>query len=97
MTENEIAARQKKISHAILWIVLLILFICFIFPFLLVIINVFKTHTYSALALTEIGTQLETAHARFTEFINRERAYDETPAVAKAVAEAARKSGVARE
>ena len=48
------------------------------------IINVFKTHTYSALALTEIGAQLETAHARFTEFINRERSYDETPAVAKA-------------
>ena len=43
MTENEIAARQKKISHAIMWIVLLVLFICFIMPFILVIINVFKT------------------------------------------------------
>ena len=43
MTENERAARQKKISHAIMWIVLLILFICFIMPFILVIINVFKT------------------------------------------------------
>ena len=43
MTENERAARQKKISHAIMWIVLLILFICFIAPFILVIINVFKT------------------------------------------------------
>ena len=42
MTENEIAARNKKIGHAITWIVLLILFICFIFPFLMVIINVFK-------------------------------------------------------
>ena len=43
MTENQKAARKKKISHAIMWIVLLILFICFIIPFLLVIINVFKT------------------------------------------------------
>ena len=43
MTENERAARQKRISHTIMWIVLLILFICFIFPFLMVIINVFKT------------------------------------------------------
>ena len=43
MTENERAARQKKISHAIMWIVLLVLFICFIAPFILVIINVFKT------------------------------------------------------
>ena len=42
MTENERAARQKKIAHVIMWIVLLVLFICFIFPFLLVIINVFK-------------------------------------------------------
>ena len=42
MTENEIAARNKKIGHTITWIVLLILFICFIFPFLMVIINVFK-------------------------------------------------------
>ena len=38
MTENEKAARQKKISHAIMWIVLLVLFICFIMPFILVII-----------------------------------------------------------
>ena len=43
MTENEKAARQKRISHAIMWIVLLILFICFILPFILVVINVFKT------------------------------------------------------
>lgn len=43
MTENAIAARRKKISHVIMWIVLLALFICFIFPFLLVIVNVFKT------------------------------------------------------
>ena len=43
MTENERAARKKKIAHVCMWIVLLVLFICFIFPFLLVIINVFKT------------------------------------------------------
>jgi len=43
MTENEKAARQKKISHVIMWIVLLLLFFCFIAPFFLVIINVFKT------------------------------------------------------
>ena len=43
MTENERAARRKKISHAVMWIVLLVLFICFVFPFLLVIINVFKS------------------------------------------------------
>ena len=42
MTENEIAARNKKIGHAVTWIILLVLFICFIFPFLMVIVNVFK-------------------------------------------------------
>ncbi len=42
MSENEKAARRKKISHVIMWIVLLVLFICFIFPFFLVVINVFK-------------------------------------------------------
>ena len=42
MSENDIAARNKKIGHAITWIVLLVLFICFVFPFLMVIINVFK-------------------------------------------------------
>lgn len=42
MLENERAARKKKIAHVIMWVVLLILFICFIFPFLMVIINVFK-------------------------------------------------------
>ena len=43
MTQNEQAARKKKIMHAIMWVVLLILFICFIAPFILVVINVFKT------------------------------------------------------
>ena len=43
MIDNEKAARKKKIAHALMWVLLLVLFICFIFPFLLVIINVFKT------------------------------------------------------
>ena len=43
MTENEKAARNKKVMKAIMWIVLLVLFICFIAPFILVVINVFKT------------------------------------------------------
>ena len=43
MMDNEKAARQKKIAHVFMWIVLLVLFICFVAPFLLVIINVFKT------------------------------------------------------
>ena len=43
MTDNERAARKKKIMNVIMWVVLLIVFICFIAPFILVIINVFKT------------------------------------------------------
>lgn len=43
MDANERAARNKKINHAIKIIILVALFICFIFPFILVIINVFKT------------------------------------------------------
>lgn len=43
MDMNEKAARGKKIRHAIKLIVLILLFICFIFPFILVLINVFKT------------------------------------------------------
>ena len=43
MLENERAARQKRISRAIMLTVLVVLFICFIFPFILVVINVFKT------------------------------------------------------
>ena len=41
-------------------------------------------HGYGSLALNEIGPELEAANTRLAEFINRERAYDETPAVAKA-------------
>lgn len=40
--ENELAARNKKIKHAIMIIVLALLFIAFVFPFIMVIINVFK-------------------------------------------------------
>lgn len=43
MTANEKARRNKIISHAIMIAILIILFICFIFPFILVVINVFKT------------------------------------------------------
>lgn len=43
MTENQAAARNKRISHAIMLIILVVMFFAFIFPFLMVIINVFKT------------------------------------------------------
>ena len=43
MLDNEKAARHKRICRAIMWVTLLALFLCFIFPFVLVIINVFKT------------------------------------------------------
>lgn len=43
MTENQAAARNKRISHAIMLIILIVMFFAFIFPFLMVIINVFKT------------------------------------------------------
>ena len=42
MDMNERAARNKKISHAVMIIILLLAFVCFIFPFVLVVINVFK-------------------------------------------------------
>ena len=43
MVDNEKALKKKKIVHAVMWIVLLLLFLYSIMPFLLVIINVFKT------------------------------------------------------
>ena len=43
MTENEKAARNKRIQHVIFIIVLALLFVAFIAPFLLVVINVFKS------------------------------------------------------
>lgn len=43
MTDNQTAARNKRISHAVMLIILIVMFFAFIFPFLMVIINVFKT------------------------------------------------------
>ena len=43
MTQNEKAAAAKKRNHAIMIVILILLFILFIMPFILVIINVFKT------------------------------------------------------
>ena len=43
MTDNERAAKKKKASNVAMWIVLLIVFLAFIAPFILVVINVFKT------------------------------------------------------
>ncbi len=40
--ENAKAARNKKIRHALMIVFLTILFIAFVFPFIMVIINVFK-------------------------------------------------------
>ncbi|SDB33021.1 raffinose/stachyose/melibiose transport system permease protein [Pseudobutyrivibrio sp. YE44] len=40
--ENEKAARNKKIRHALMIVFLSILFVAFVFPFIMVIINVFK-------------------------------------------------------
>lgn len=40
---NERAARNRKIKHAVFMVLLIVLFASFIFPFLLVLINVFKT------------------------------------------------------
>lgn len=40
---NERAARNRKIQHAIFIVILIALFVCFIFPFVLVVVNVFKT------------------------------------------------------
>ncbi|WP_029324222.1 carbohydrate ABC transporter permease [Butyrivibrio sp. AE3004] len=43
MNDSAKALRKKKIRNAFMFIVLLVLFFCFVAPFLLVIINVFKT------------------------------------------------------
>ena len=42
MDKNAKAARNKKIRHALMLVLLVVLFLLFIFPFILVIINVFK-------------------------------------------------------
>ena len=43
MSESEKALRRKKITHALFLVILIVLFILFIYPFALVLINVFKT------------------------------------------------------
>ncbi|MDO5134519.1 MAG: carbohydrate ABC transporter permease [Eubacteriales bacterium] len=43
MDDNKKAARKKTVSHVIMLVVLAILLLLFVFPFLLVIVNVFKT------------------------------------------------------
>ncbi len=43
MTDNQTAARNKRISHAVMLIILVVMFFAFIFPFIMVIVNVFKT------------------------------------------------------
>ena len=43
MDENKKAAQKKKVSHFITIAVLVILFLAFIFPFIIVIFNAFKT------------------------------------------------------
>ena len=43
MDANAKAAQKKKVSHVIMWVVLIVVFLASIFPFFLVIINVFKT------------------------------------------------------
>ena len=42
--ENAKAARHRKIVNAIMWVVLLVLFIAFIFPFISALLNVFKAN-----------------------------------------------------
>ena len=48
------------------------------------VVGVFTTYGMEALALQEIGPALIVAQSRFAEFVNRDRAYDETPEIAKA-------------
>ena len=40
--DSERALRKKRITHAIMLVILIIVFFCFIFPFIMVVINVFK-------------------------------------------------------
>ena len=40
--DSEKALRKKRITHAIMLVILIVVFLCFIFPFILVVINVFK-------------------------------------------------------
>lgn len=51
MDENKKAAQKKKVSHFITIAVLVILFLAFIFPFIMVIFNAFKTKGVSRRSL----------------------------------------------
>ena len=71
MTENERAARKKKVSNVVMWIVLLVVFLAFIAPFILVVINVFKTKAdITANPLSLIGEHGFTL-ANFPEAMNK--------------------------
>ena len=71
MTENERAARKKKASNVAMWIVLLVVFLAFIAPFILVVINVFKTKAdITANPLSLIGEHGFTL-ANFPEAMNK--------------------------
>lgn len=48
------------------------------------VVEVFRACGYDSLALGGLKARLEAASARLAEFATRERAYDETPAVARA-------------
>ena len=48
------------------------------------VVDAFRIRDYEPLALSEIGPALEAAQRRLADFITRERAYDQTPEVAKA-------------
>ena len=57
MDENKKQLRRKKISHFITMAVLVILFLAFIFPFIMVIFNAFKTKViYTADPLALVGS-----------------------------------------
>ena len=43
--ENAKAARNRKIANTFMWIVLLIFFVAFVFPFIVAVINAFKANT----------------------------------------------------
>ena len=43
--ENAKAARNRKIAHIFMWLVLLIFFVAFVFPFIVAVINAFKANT----------------------------------------------------
>ena len=72
MNENQKAARRKKISHVIMWIVLLVLFVAVIFPFILVLFNVFKDKAdITANPLSVIGVNKGFTFKNFPEAMKK--------------------------